>query len=585
MATYYYADVRRFKTEREQETITTLESTTLISETNIQTNTSWYVYYVIDVYASSKATFSAWQTAFNTGIAGIDNKGILVSPNSSTNQNNGLSAGLVIGITVSKGTTDTNVRTGTGTFENSHYKISFNRTAKTTSGQVVATPEINIHWTSTSSPTPIKITGINWRTTSNNVPNITWTTTHKQPTFPAIAIEAGTKENGVGAKLSSGYEQNITNYYYDVCSAQWYFLIYHLTLSYSVLWTCDVNGNNLTPQPAPSDAVLATKSSRLKFSKTAFNNFIKIKSGGTDCGAVDQVNYQSIPTEEPKDVYRYNPPPYDQVLRTSFSEKLIYDTTNNYSFRDLYTVTNRLKSVEKAFAVSERGAIYQDVNGAKVLNRNPDKLKESISKGSNQWGFRFTYNPTTFSYSTSSNNSVDWTLGQSDPATLLMGNSTVAFELYLNRIPDLSYLRMQYPEVSQSQLYGRELKQYEIDGILNRGTEYDIEFLYRVLNGDPLKKALLFDSAYTGDTADFGYTSGVPCWLQLNKNLKYFGSVASFQVNHVMFDLNMVPMLSTVSISFSRYPALWTDSNLSASVVGANAIKSVIANSGKAPGN
>ena len=95
---------------------------------------------------------------------------------------------------------------------------------------------------------------------------------------------------------------------------------------------------------------------------------------------------------------------------------------------------------------------------------------------------------------------------------------------------------------------------------------------------------MLFDSAYTGDTADFGYTSGVPCWLQLNKNLKYFGSVASFQVNHVMFDLNMVPMLSTVSISFSRYPALWTDSNLSTSVVGANAIKSAIANSGKAPG-
>jgi hypothetical protein len=589
MATKYYADVKRYKTEREGESLATLlneAEVTRVPDTNIITNTAWYVYYVIDIYASNIQTFSDWQTAFNAGTnKTIDGRGILVSTHSSTNQTNGLEAGLTIGVTVSPGTTDNNVHTGGLIYEDSHYRISFNRTSKTTNGQVVATPKIEAYTKSTLRPNATKISGINWRTTSNVVPSITWTTTHTQPTFPAPAIEIATRDaSGVGAKLSSGYEQTVSNYYYDICSTQWWFLIYHLTQSYSVLWSCDKNGNTLTAHPAPKDADLVTKSSKLKFSQAALQQWLRIKSSSTDCNAVDQVTYQNIPTEEPKDVYRYNPPPYDQASRTSFSEKLIYDTTNDYSYRDLYTVTNRLKTVP-TFAASERGTIYQDVNGAKTLNRNPDKLKEVISTGSNQWGFRFMYNPTTFSYNTTSNNSIDWTLGSKDPASLLTGNSTVSFELYLNRIPDLSYLRMSYPEVPQKQLYGRDLKPWEIEGILNRGTEYDIEFLYRVLNGDPLKKPLLFDSLYEGATADFGYTTGVPCWLQLNKNLKYFGSVTGFQVNHVMFDLNMVPMLSTVNITFSRYPALWTDSSLPASVVGADSIKQWIANGGKAPGS
>ena len=193
------------------------------------------------------------------------------------------------------------------------------------------------------------------------------------------------------------------------------------------------------------------------------------------------------------------------------------------------------------------------------------------------------YNPTTFSYSSSSNNSVDWTLGAKDPATLLVGNSNVTFELYLNRIPDLKYLRMSNPKVSQDMLYGRTLKDYEKEGILNRGTEYDLEFLYRVLNGDPLNKPLLFDKEYNGASADFGFTTATPCWLQLNKNLKYFGSVASLNVNHVMFDLNMIPMLSTVSITFVRYPALWTATGLGEGVK-AGVIKSNIISTEKAPG-
>ena len=139
MAAYYYADVRRYKTERAGESTNTLFASTKVSEDNVKTNTLFYIYYLVDIWKSELSTFSAWKATLNS--AGNDYVGSqLVSPNSSTNENNGLAAGLQISVTADPGTTDTNVNSGSPSFENSHFKISFNRTAKTTNGQVVATP-------------------------------------------------------------------------------------------------------------------------------------------------------------------------------------------------------------------------------------------------------------------------------------------------------------------------------------------------------------------------------------------------------------------------------------------------------------
>jgi hypothetical protein len=88
---------------------------------------------------------------------------------------------------------------------------------------------------------------------------------------------------------------------------------------------------------------------------------------------------------------------------------------------------------------------------------------------------------------------------------------------------------------------------------------------------------------YKGVTADFGYTTGVPCWLVLNENLRYYGSVASFSVNHAMFDSNMVPMLSTVSISFARYPALWNETEAFGTGASVASTKEYLASTGKGP--
>jgi hypothetical protein len=38
--------------------------------------------------------------------------------------------------------------------------------------------------------------------------------------------------------------------------------------------------------------------------------------------------------------------------------------------------------------------------------------------------------------------------------------------------------------------------------------------------------------------------------------MRIFGSISNISVNHVMFDRRMVPILSTVDLTVTRYPAI-----------------------------
>ena len=270
----------------------------------------------------------------------------------------------------------------------------------------------------------------------------------------------------------------------------------------------------------------------------------------------------STTTTPPTDESRYNPPPHIGARDISYGQRM--KNSKNVIVQDPDALGAYYEAMAEPLInpmavgypneskkTSNLGRVIQDTLSAKSMN-----------KGSALWGFRFMYNPQTISYNTASDTSIDWTLGRKSPAVLLSGNQNVTVQLYINRIPDMAYLRdwlspKHTGSLPMEQAYGRKLNDTEIQGILNRGTEYDIEFLYRVVNGDPQSKSLLFGHNYTGATSDFGYTTGVPVWMLLNDNMRYFGSVANIQVNHAMFNLDMVPILSTVTIGFTRYPALW----------------------------
>jgi hypothetical protein len=252
------------------------------------------------------------------------------------------------------------------------------------------------------------------------------------------------------------------------------------------------------------------------------------------------------------------------------TDQLAYNVYSNPKYG-----TNTITQILAASSATNQGKIFQDSYTATALNSYQSNLSLKGTTKANQWGFKFMYNPTSISYSTTSNNTVDFSNKNNDPSALMQGNSQVTFDLYLNRILDMTALQNAElmgndPTVSDIG-YGRPLGKDEMYGILYRGTEYDIEYLYRVLNGNPQSGSQLLSDEYKklgGVTSDFGYTTAIPVWLWLHDNLRYYGSVSNFQVDHVMFDLRMVPILSVLSITFSRYPAL----NSSNSIFGEAAI-------------
>jgi hypothetical protein len=268
----------------------------------------------------------------------------------------------------------------------------------------------------------------------------------------------------------------------------------------------------------------------------------------------------------PADSKRWNPPPHADARGVDYFTKI--NTGQFFSARGQALDPSEFRNIVNTYIGTrpERGRIFQDKITAKIMNNTSLSVKTKPAEVL-QWGFRFMYNPEMISYE-SADSGVDWTYGSQDVSVNLSGNQTVSFDLLINRIPDMSYLKLMtgpFPGATVANstpaiksVYGRDLEDYEKEGILKRGTEYDIEYLYRVLTGDPAKNSLLFEPGYGAKalTSDIGYTTKVPVWLFLHENLRYYGSVNSISVTHRIFDQNMVPMLSRVGISFSRYPAL-----------------------------
>jgi hypothetical protein len=271
------------------------------------------------------------------------------------------------------------------------------------------------------------------------------------------------------------------------------------------------------------------------------------KSPALGQGTAPQVQSVAAPTE---DKARFNPPShittrsYSRGLKLEVLTRTQIPYSANSDLPGSISQQFQKANVDPSAYVGKLGKILQDPNTANLVNtKDPKSL----------WGFRYTYNPTTVQYSVQGNTSVDWTLGSNDPAALLAGNMQVTFQLYLNRIADMTQLR-----TNKNKGYVPQLNEIEIQGLLNRGTEYDLEFLYRVCNGDPddsLGKNPML--SYNGSSADIGILKSVPVWLYVNDNMKLFGSITNMNVNHAMFTLDMIPILTTVDITFTRYPAIF----------------------------
>lgn len=158
-------------------------------------------------------------------------------------------------------------------------------------------------------------------------------------------------------------------------------------------------------------------------------------------------------------------------------------------------------------------------------------------------GFRFLYNPTQVSVSASRNSSVILD-GRSAHNMVLSGINqnfqTITFKLVLNRIPDVML-----PSISDGD-YSPRLYAGQRKKIRERGTHFDLEYLYRVCNGAPVLED-------RGKTGDIGVIIPANARLILGKGQNFFGFVQSISYEDVMFSPDMVPIKTDVNVTFRRH--------------------------------
>ena len=213
------------------------------------------------------------------------------------------------------------------------------------------------------------------------------------------------------------------------------------------------------------------------------------------------------------------------------------------------------------------GIFYQEPltvrYGAAEGSKDPKVYAPNTS--GKMWGFRFLFNPTSWSYSLSVNTTVDWTRPNGDAtapailaATGIGGNLSIT--ILLDRVADMNTMRKWWKRGRINPpgppLYPYTLSDEQCLGILHRGTEYDLEYLFRVINGDPQETAMVGTGpeGYDSKSANLGYVAGSPFMFKIHNNQKYRVMCSNLSVQHDMFTREMIPIRSLVTVSLERIP-------------------------------
>lgn len=186
-------------------------------------------------------------------------------------------------------------------------------------------------------------------------------------------------------------------------------------------------------------------------------------------------------------------------------------------------------------------------------------------KDPNKYAFQFLYNPQPVTMAYRGAPAIDvsqYTSGSEEYALWAGGGAggEITFDLLLMRMYDMPFykniggkgvctnLDIYRPGRAPAGEGNKGTLFNEQDAIYNRGTMYDIEFLLRTVLG------IKINSQLRGETSDIGWIGAMPCELHLGPGLRYWGTLSALTVQHVIFNERMVPVFSTVQITFSRLP-------------------------------
>lgn len=301
-----------------------------------------------------------------------------------------------------------------------------------------------------------------------------------------------------------------------------------------------------------------------EFDKKTTKNTKDIKKPGKGSkpitGATDDTPVS--PPTPPIPLYTYNAP---MVRSAYFRSKGPQSETTSRGISDAgnYTDAKNMYTPIKYDPIT--GAVLESAPAAKgtiQMYRNRYDLtryyesKENTDLDSTMYGFKFLYNPTEVSMGWGIAEGVNPDVIQSGddgyivPIGAGLNQSTVDFTLLLNRIGDMAYLDSNGRIPGAEDPYpGNFNKLEDLKMIYKKGTMYDLEYLFRTINGPNAS----YQSSLNDKTADRGFLLGAQVELHLGDGLRYLVRIGSLSINHTVFNDRMVPILSNVQISCHRF--------------------------------
>lgn len=200
-----------------------------------------------------------------------------------------------------------------------------------------------------------------------------------------------------------------------------------------------------------------------------------------------------------------------------------------------------------------RGVIQMDRESISTIR---EAQEQSIIKlDNNMYGFKFLYNPKEVGMAWGIMDQMDPTYvasGQDAFQVISAGlmSSSVTLTLVLNRIEDMSYLDADGNyNTALSPYPGAEVPLKDRKEIYEKGTMYDVEYLFKTLNGPRGE----FLSEINGTTADRGWLRPSIVELHLGARMRYRVRVQSLSITHTMFNTRMVPIFSSISLTVGRF--------------------------------
>jgi hypothetical protein len=239
--------------------------------------------------------------------------------------------------------------------------------------------------------------------------------------------------------------------------------------------------------------------------------------------------------------FRFNPPLHkvNRPVRVDFGS----DTKGEQESLDAYFDEHYASTGADNYRTQRLGRIVmaETVLGSVGTRNDSDKVR---------WGFRFLYNPEKIITNTGAYDQVTFNTG--DAASLILSGVNQNFQTHtipilINRIPDVqagktgesTNLRKEDYEPLQG------MRGEDLNKLVEQGTMWDLEFLFRVCNG-------IWNTHDLGDTGNLGMLQPNPSYLILGPGIKHYGFVQAVEYQHTRFSGDMVPMLTEVTIVFKR---------------------------------